>query len=211
MPDPDPIRAVAFDVGNVLLDWDPGALLAAVAGAARLLPDRALEAGRELYGRAKRRLDLGDLGPAAFHVEMNGVIRAAGGREIPYDEFLRIWPTGLGPRPGATALVRRLRPGVEHAIWSNTDPVHFAFWSRWLPLISSARSVWVSFLAGVAKPDRAFYEGGLAALGRRAEEVLFLDDAEENVEAARALGIEAEVVKTLADVEGALGRRGLLP
>ena len=50
--------------------------------------------------------------------------------------------------------------------------------------------VW-SYQLGVAKPDAAIYRHTLAELGVEPEETLFIDDKRVNVEAARALGIQA--------------------
>jgi putative hydrolase of the HAD superfamily len=46
---------------------------------------------------------------------------------------------------------------------------------------------------GVAKPDIAFFERVLHALDLRGDNVLFLDDRQENVEAARRAGLAAAV------------------
>lgn len=45
----------------------------------------------------------------------------------------------------------------------------------------------------VAKPDVAFFERVLHALNLRGNNVLFLDDRQENVEAARRVGLVAAV------------------
>jgi putative hydrolase of the HAD superfamily len=50
--------------------------------------------------------------------------------------------------------------------------------------------VW-SYQLRIAKPDPAIYRHMLAQLGTLPEETLFIDDKLENIEAARALGIQA--------------------
>jgi FMN phosphatase YigB (HAD superfamily) len=204
------IRAVAFDVGNVLVDWLPEALVDPVTAATGLPGDRAMECVMTLYARSKKRVDLGDLSPRAIHEELNGLVVGAGGRAISYPEWLRVWCCTLRRRPGVDAVVRRVRRELGLSMWSNTDPVHFACWSQWLPCFSRARSIWLSYVVGVGKPDRAFFEGALEALGCAGPEVFFIDDTPANVEAARALGIEAVQAATTKEVEAALERRGLL-
>jgi putative hydrolase of the HAD superfamily len=44
---------------------------------------------------------------------------------------------------------------------------------------------------GVVKPDAAVFEAALQTMGRRADEVLFIDDRSANVEGARAAGLHA--------------------
>jgi putative hydrolase of the HAD superfamily len=113
-------------------------------------------------------------------------------------------------RPGASPLVARLRGEVDVAVWSNTDPIHFSWYAPRLGCLSRARSLWLSFLVGAAKPAREFYEGALRSLGRGAAEVLFVDDLPENVVAARSLGIDAVQAASIAEVEALLEARGLL-
>jgi putative hydrolase of the HAD superfamily len=50
--------------------------------------------------------------------------------------------------------------------------------------------VW-SCQLGVVKPNPELYRHALAKLGTQPEETLFIDDKRPNIEAARALGIQA--------------------
>jgi HAD superfamily hydrolase (TIGR01509 family) len=59
------------------------------------------------------------------------------------------------------------------------------------------------------KPSPAMYQAALEATGSRAEECFFTDDRAENVEAARALGIRAEVFRGQAALEEALRDAGV--
>jgi putative hydrolase of the HAD superfamily len=65
---------------------------------------------------------------------------------------------------------------------------------------------------GVQKPDRRIYEIALERLGLPASEVVFVDDREENVIAARELGMSGIVFRTteqtIADLERLLGETG---
>ncbi len=204
------IRAVAFDIGNVLIDWIPEALVDPIAEATGLETDRAVLAVVELYRNEKRRLDLGSLSPRAFHEELNAAVAVAGGRGLAYDEFLRVWCMTIRPRTGATTLVRRVRPDLAIGIWSNTDPIHFGRFVGWLPALASARSLALSFMLGVEKPDAAFFREAVAGLGVAPEEIVYFDDTRRHVEGARALGVEAIQVATLREVELSLEARGLL-
>ena len=53
----------------------------------------------------------------------------------------------------------------------------------------------VSFLAGRTKPDPGMYRMFLLKYGLRADECVFIDDTEENVEAAKALGFSGIVFR----------------
>ncbi|MEM8769984.1 MAG: HAD-IA family hydrolase [Pseudomonadota bacterium] len=69
-----------------------------------------------------------------------------------------------------------------------------------------------SYRIGYAKPETGYFEAVLAELDRRPEEVLFLDDHEANVDAARSLGLAAEVFELsqgIAAMETVLQAHGL--
>ena len=57
---------------------------------------------------------------------------------------------------------------------------------------------------GSRKPDRAAFEHVAREIGVPAGRVLFFDDLEENVEGARATGMQAVLVRSPADVAEAL-------
>ena len=67
----------------------------------------------------------------------------------------------------------------------------------------------VSFLAGRTKPDPEMYRMFLLKYGLRADECVFIDDTEENVEAAKALGFSGIVFRDYEDLLRALSDLGL--
>jgi putative hydrolase of the HAD superfamily len=68
--------------------------------------------------------------------------------------------------------------------------------------------VW-SYQLGIAKPEPAIYRYVLNALGTGPEETLFLDDKMVNVDAARALGMQALEFSTVEKLRGDLIASGL--
>ena len=69
----------------------------------------------------------------------------------------------------------------------------------------------ISGRAGVRKPQREMFERGLAELATPPERVLFVDDFEENLPPARALGMSVwlhdpgDVAGTIAELERRFG------
>jgi putative hydrolase of the HAD superfamily len=60
-----------------------------------------------------------------------------------------------------------------------------------IPLFVEADVAVFSCECGLIKPDRAIYLELIRRLGRKPEEIVFFDDLEPNVDAARAVGINA--------------------
>ncbi|WP_221891363.1 HAD family hydrolase [Microbispora sp. KK1-11] len=74
----------------------------------------------------------------------------------------------------------------------------------WLGLTHFADEVVSSALVGVGKPDARIYEIAAERAGVPLGRCLFVDDREENVEAARALGMTAVLFTGVPDLEAAL-------
>ena len=63
---------------------------------------------------------------------------------------------------------------------------------------------------GLRKPEAAMYRRALDILGRPAERILFIDDREENVAAARSAGMKAIVFKGAYGLRRELGSLGVI-
>lgn len=196
------LRFVALDLGNVLCDLDvPGALnrFWRCTG----VDPRRVEAAVFDSG-VWEALEVGSLTPADFRAL---VCKELGVRLSPAD-FDACWNHIPTARPGADALVERL--ALPHAVWSNTDPIHAEHLRGTLRAIGSAVHCQFSFSCRARKPDVRFYNGALEALQASPEEVLFIDDRAENLEAARLLGLVVQQARSLDAVEQALSRHGVL-
>jgi HAD superfamily hydrolase (TIGR01509 family) len=179
------MKQVVFDIGNVLLSWDPRNLY-------RKLFDDAVEMERFL----------GSALAMAFIVETDVVANfaeaiTARGRAYPeYAEALRAFDTRwletlAGPIEENVALLRRLKATGRpvHAL-SNYAHEKFAQSLKVFPFLNDFDVAVISGREGVAKPDRRIFEILIKRIGAPAGELLFVDDSLKNVEAARAIGIE---------------------
>ena len=179
------MRQVVFDIGNVLLSWDPRNLYA------KLFED-AVEMERFL----------GSALAMSFIVETDVVAsfsQAIAARERVYPEYaeaLRAFDTRWletlkGPIEENVALLLRLKAQGRrvHAL-SNFAHEKFAESLRVFPFLNVFDVAVISGREGVAKPDRRIFEILIERVGAPAGELLFVDDSLKNVEAARAFGIE---------------------
>ena len=121
-------------------------------------------------------------------------------------ETFASWVTPLTDE--ATALLAGVRGDFHLACLSNCNEVHWAE-------IGASRghfdSAFLSFEMGVAKPDSRIFEQAVAALGVPPDRIRFFDDTEENLHAARALGIRGELVRGLDDLATRLSRASQPP
>jgi len=198
------ISTVIFDMGGVLVwtHWERATEpLAKLAG---LPAERVLEI--LLNKDTNLSYMRGDIDSSEF---AKGVLERLG-LDIPEDELLGIWESILAPNLEALPVLERLKGRYRLVLGSNTDAGHFRRSAELQPALGLFDDLLLSYELGVCKPDPAFFELGLASLEIPAQECVFIDDAAENVESARGVGIEAFQFQSMSLVEAELGRLGLL-
>jgi FMN phosphatase YigB (HAD superfamily) len=82
------------------------------------------------------------------------------------------------------------RAGIQTGVLSNVGDAMEAGIVARFPWLAKFNHRTFSHRLGMAKPDAAIYRHAAEGLGVAADEILFVDDLEENVAAARAAGNE---------------------
>jgi glucose-1-phosphatase len=130
--------------------------------------------------------------------DLGGVLVQLKEMDLPVssEEFLKefaSWPKDLFP--GALQLVRRIPRKYVRATMSNTNVVHWPRLMEEMRLGDVFDYYFASHLIGRIKPDEDAFQYVIETLGRRATEILFLDDNPLNVEAAKRTGMKAVQVR----------------
>lgn len=199
-------RAVVSDFGGVLTSPLMGAFLAVQE--ADGIPLEAL--GRALATVAERdganplfELETGRLTWADFVVRLGAALSDDLGREVRMDGFAERLFAALHPNEELFAYFRELRGrGVRLALCTNNVREWEPRWRTLLPIDELFEVVVDSGFVGIRKPDPGIYGLTLERLGLRGEEVVFVDDLEHNVEAARALGMAGVVFTSAPQARG---------
>ncbi len=196
------IEVVVFDMGGVLVELGP---LAEALGDG--WQDDAEFWERWLTSPLVRDLDAGRISPHEFCTRLVSDL----GLPISDTEMLerlRTWPSGLFP--GAADLVRSLDGVVERAILSNTSALHWESQVDHEKIQALFPRRYLSYELGMTKPDAEIFEHVVEDLGVAPGAVLFLDDNQMNVNAARAVGMQAQRCVGVAEVEAALHLHGVV-
>ena len=196
---------VLFDVGNVIVRFEPRALYS------KLFPDPA-ECDRFLA----------EVCTQAWHIEhdrgaaMADTIPALVARFPHHEEAIRAWRDRA-----AEMLPEVIVPTVEviEALAARGVPL-FAITNmpaEWLapitamsPAFRHFRDIVVSAHHRVIKPDPALFHIACARSGMAPSELLLVDDSAANIDAARALGFDTHLFHDPAALRPALQARGLL-
>ncbi len=195
---------VVFDIGNVLLRWDPRNLYR------KVFPD---EEQREWFLREVCSMswhaeqDRGRGGDEAMaelvqrHPEWETEIRAFYGR---WEEmFAGIFEENV-------AVLERLRAaGVPTYAITNYPAEQFRLGRERFPFLNGFEGIVVSGEERLMKPDRAIFDLFFSRFGLEPADCVFIDDSLANIEAAQALGMHTIHYAEPLDLAQELRRFGL--
>jgi 2-haloacid dehalogenase len=197
---------VVFDIGNVLLRWDRRNLLRArFQDEARMEHFLATALNMDFVSHT-------DIAP-----DFAGAVEARAKAFPEYADELRLFherwiETIGGPIEENVALLRRLKAAGRpvHAL-SNFAAETFALVEAQYDFLSEFDTRVISGHVGVVKPDPRIYEILFERVGRRPDELLFIDDSIANVRASEAVGMPAIHFRPGVDLERELAARDALP
>jgi HAD superfamily hydrolase (TIGR01509 family) len=180
MPKP---RAVVFDLGKVLLDFDYDIAIQKMASHCAMPPAELhslLNQSPLLY-----RYETGLITTPAFFAEVKRLSRFA----PEFSVFELIFGNIFSPVPEMIALHHSIRAaGLPTAIFSNTNEMAVRHIRQNYPFFSEFDHHIYSFEHKAMKPSAAIYELVEKTLGLHGPEILYIDDRHENAEAGRARG-----------------------
>lgn len=198
-----PVRSVVFDIGGVLLDWDPRHLYR------HLIPDRA-----------EREWFLAEVCTMAWNLTLDAgrpfedacdeLARAHPG----HAELVHAWKRQdemvAGEVPGTAELVRALKArGLPLYLLTNMPASVYRERRDRYTVLAAFDGAVVSGEEGLTKPSADIFGLLCDRFGLLRAETLFIDDAMVNVEGARAQGLQAHHFVDAALLAADLAERGL--
>jgi 2-haloacid dehalogenase len=199
------ITSVAFDLGGVMIDWNPRYLYRSLFGADEAAMEQFLAeiCTPDWNARfdAGRPFAEGIAETAAAHPDQADLINAYWSR----------WPEMLGGAlAGSVQIMRELRAaGLRTYALSNWSAETFPMTRQRFPFLSEMDGFVLSGEVGVGKPDPEMFRELLARFNLSAEETVFIDDSDRNVDAAASFGIVALQFVDAARLRQDLVRLGL--
>lgn len=201
----DRIEAVVFDVGRVLVQWEMRALFV------KLIDDaEALE------------FFLANVLPESWHFQHDAgrpIAEMVAERTAEFPEHAhlieayaqRFLETIPGPVAGTHEIVRQLdEAGFPLFAITNFGADFWAMFRPTAPVLDRFRDIVVSGQERLVKPDPAIYRLAAQRFGFPPERMLFIDDNQDNIAAARLEGWRAHHFTDAAALEAELVSLGLL-
>jgi 2-haloacid dehalogenase len=200
------VEAVVFDVGGVLLDWDPRHLY------------------RKLFAdQAEMEWFMAEICTPAWHAPHDrGVSTAASCAELAsrhpqYSELIWAWSTRSeemigGVDAGSVEVLRAVREtGMPCYALTNMEAEMYPLRLKRFPFLGWFDGTVVSGREGVAKPEPAIFMRLLDRFGLKPRTTLMIDDTLENLEAASKLGIQTVLFSSSRQLRAELETAGVLP
>jgi HAD superfamily hydrolase (TIGR01509 family) len=181
---PPKIRAIISDIGRVIVGIDVSRSVQGLATGISLSP-------KEIWSAIEKDprwpdLQEGRITARDWHLH---IVRRLGGN-LSYDQFIQAWNAALLPDTlQPDSLWAGLAKKYRLALLSNTDPIHVAHMESTFSFFKYFPVRIYSNVVGLSKPKPAIYQEALRASKVKSNEAIYIDDLEENVAAAKALGM----------------------
>jgi 2-haloacid dehalogenase len=197
---------VVFDLGGVLVDWDPRYVYRQLFDDPDEMESFLAEVTTAEWNAHQ---DAGR--PWAEGIELL-VAEHPQQREL-IEAYRRRWPEMLaGEIPGTVDVLADLRAaGVRLLALSNWSAETFPVARARFEFLAWFEEIVISGEVGVNKPDRRIFEHLMEHFDIEPRAALFIDDSSANVDAATALGFQAIQFTDAMTLRGELERLGLLP
>ncbi|MBI6303994.1 glucose-1-phosphatase [Proteus mirabilis] len=176
-----------FDMGNVIIDIDFNRVFAVWSK----LSGVPLASIKDNFTTGET-FKLHERGNIA-DIEFAEAVCAELGIGLSFEQFAEGWQAiFIAVRPEVIDIMNKLREqGHRVVVLSNTNRLHQDYWPQHYPEIAaSADFLYLSQDIGMRKPDPEVYKYVLQSEGVEAQDAVFFDDLQTNVDAAIALGIQ---------------------
>ncbi len=198
------IEAVIFDIGNVLIEWQPEKFYDRVIGPARR---KALFAEVPLHAEHQR-VDEG--------IALGDVVFPLADRFPHWRDEIHMWhdnwvELAAPDIPHSVRLLQALkRSGVTVFTLTNFGHDNFPMSQEHFPFLKEFDKEYVSGRLQLIKPDPAIYAFVEVDCGIAPEQLLFTDDRKDNIDAARSRGWQTHHFTEPQGWAARLVREGLL-
>ncbi len=176
------IKAVLFDLGKVILDFDFKLAFRRLSKKCPHAPSEIesyfLKSGLEVL------YDGGKISSAEFY----RIVKKALKHSLGYQEFKKIWNGVFTLNQKNADLVRKLKSRYRLVLISNTNAMHYDYIRNKYSVLGYFDSLILSYREKVRKPDERIYRKAIQACRAAPREILYIDDRPDLTEAAGTLG-----------------------
>ncbi len=198
------IESVISDLGKVIIFFENQIFFEKMSRFCPLSPEEIEEEALKHFELIIY-FDTGKITPEEFYESIKKILKA----DLDYSKFYEIYNDVFSLNPPVLKIMKQLKSKHRLVLLSNTDVMRFGFVKRKFPEILIFDAYVLSYEVGLMKPHPNIYIEALKKVQSKPEEAVFIDDREENVQAAFELGIQAVHFKPETDLALELKKLGL--
>jgi putative hydrolase of the HAD superfamily len=193
------IQTVISDLGGVIVFFDNQIFYEKMA---IFSPFAQEEIGKLAFSESGLResFDKGEITPQEFYARAVQKLEA----NIDYDKFFSLYNDVFSLNPPVLEIMKRLRGKYKLVLLSNTDVMRYGFVKQEFSEVMIFDEYVLSFEVGFMKPHPQIYREALKKAGTKAEECVFIDDREENIQGAEELALKGILYEKQANLESLL-------
>ncbi len=200
------LRTLLFDLGNVLLRFSHERMFSQMAAACGCSVERVRQVLRD--ERLQAEFERGRLTPQAFYDRFTQAVGATDA--VSFEQLCMAASDIFEPDEPMLALVSQLRAsGFRLVLLSNTCQPHIEHIRDRYDVLDRFDACVLSYQVGAVKPEPAIFEAAAVAAQAAPQECFYTDDLEENVQAGRRFGFDAETFTDIGQLRRQLRRRGV--
>jgi HAD superfamily hydrolase (TIGR01549 family) len=191
------IKAVIFDLGNVLIDFDYRIAVNRILQFTDKSPKQIFELFFDSQLTAL--FEEGKISPNDFFLRVKEMLNL----KLDYESFLPIWNEifFLSPKNEQVYnLAMALKKNYSLALISNIDVLHLDYIKKKFSAFDHFDNIIASCEIQVRKPEPLIYQKTLDALGVLPQNTFYTDDRPELVESANRLGLKGFVFKGIVQL-----------
>ena len=198
------IRSIIFDMGRVLVHFSHDEMFAAMG---RVCGATGQQIRKWLWDSGlEDRFERGEIDAVGVRDELQRQVET----EIDVADLMRAASDIFTLNEPLMPVLERLRQaGYRLIVLSNTCPPHVEWIGNQFSLLDRFDDRVFSYEVGTMKPSPEIYRVAVEAAGCEAAECFFVDDLVENVEAARALGLDGAVYVGVEELKASLAASGV--
>lgn len=132
------------------------------------------------------------------------------GLKFSFEEFQTVWQVSYSePMPGMRDLLNQLSSQCQLILLSNVDEYYWPTVEASIPELDDFDGLFLSFENGVAKPEDEAFALAISAARASPENCFFVDDKQENIDAALRNGLKGHAFRSCFELKSELRNFGL--
>lgn len=203
----DKIKAIIFDLGKVLVNYDHGIAIRRISEIEGISQDKI---SNFFFNTAVCQLfEEGKISSEVFFEEVKRNLNL----KIEFEQFCSIWNEVFfldSDNKEVYQIIKKLSKKYQVVLLSNTNILHFEYIKKTFPVFDNFNQLFLSYQMGFVKPNPEIYLKTIELLGVCAGEIFYTDDRKDLIDQAAALGIQSFVFNSAKKLKQDLLNCGVL-